>query len=762
MSTIRKIVEMADQLRENAIPLEVKVGWIAELDGIVALELMRLDVGELEQFRYDPEADLDKEPLVRFPHENIYHYWLCAKIDAENGEYNRYQNSMQLYNGAYLAYRTWYSRVYDPANKPPVAPSAYFQGGSGTGTVSMTIGQIVDLADQLRENAIPFELKVRWVGELDALIAADVMGFDVLELEQFRYDPEADLQRQPLVRFPHSGMYHYWLCAKIDAENGEYKRYQNSMQLYNAAFMNFRTWFSRVYGVFGSGRVPTHYLSAYGLAVQQGYPGTLKEWLLSLIGPQGPQGERGPQGEPGNVFDELTPEQLERIRGPQGIQGNPGPQGEPGVKGEPGTSVTVTNVVTSTADGGKNVVNFSDGTTMTVRNGSTGSRGETGAQGPQGERGPQGAPGAPGSDATVTKENIEAALGYTPANDEGVADAFNTAWTEFERVYNSLRQKVETNVFEFALTDLDERLLTLWKQLSGFDRTEGSVKQYVDEAVSNASECADGFSPVATVQQTEGGAVITITDKTGTTTATVTNGKDGQPGEKGEKGDTGPQGIQGPKGDTGTTGPQGPKGDQGIQGEPGEKGEKGDTGPQGIQGPKGDTGATGPQGPKGDQGIQGEPGEKGEKGDPGSDATVTKANIVAALGYNPANSDEMWEHIESAEDRITYLENSVSPYSYEFYYWDNGDGTYGADGAHDYEAILEAYGNGYRVSVCTYNEDSLYVFNLSEICTDCIVFTSPEFEVRHYADGRWQMTKRDIVADVIAALPIYNGEVVDV
>ena len=47
----------------------------------------------------------------------------------------------------------------------------------------------------------------------------------------------------------------------------------------------------------------------------------------------------------------------------------------------------------------------------------------------------------------------------------------------------------------------------------------------------------DGFSPIANVTQTASGAVISITDKSGTTTATITNGKDGA---KGEKGDTGP------------------------------------------------------------------------------------------------------------------------------------------------------------------------------------------------------------------------------
>lgn len=44
---------------------------------------------------------------------------------------------------------------------------------------------------------------------------------------------------------------------------------------------------------------------------------------------------------------------------------------------------------------------------------------------------------------------------------------------------------------------------------------------------------ADGFSPVASVSQTMGGAVITITDKNGTTTANITNGIDGKTPVKG-------------------------------------------------------------------------------------------------------------------------------------------------------------------------------------------------------------------------------------
>lgn len=54
-----------------------------------------------------------------------------------------------------------------------------------------------------------------------------------------------------------------------------------------------------------------------------------------------------------------------------------------------------------------------------------------------------------------------------------------------------------------------------------------------DELVPRKATGQDGFSPIAKVTQTETGAVITITDKTGTTTATVTNGGSATPYEIG-------------------------------------------------------------------------------------------------------------------------------------------------------------------------------------------------------------------------------------
>ena len=63
------------------------------------------------------------------------------------------------------------------------------------------------------------------------------------------------------------------------------------------------------------------------------------------------------------------------------------PKGDTGASGSAGTSVTVSNVSTSTADGGNNVVTFSDGKTLTVKNGSKGSTGSAGKDGTNGSDG---------------------------------------------------------------------------------------------------------------------------------------------------------------------------------------------------------------------------------------------------------------------------------------------------------------------------------------------------------------------------------------
>lgn len=229
----------------------------------------------------------------------------------------------------------------------------------------------------------------------------------------------------------------------------------------------------------------------------------------------------------------------------------------------------------------------------------------------------------------------------------------------------------------------------------------GNVQLDISGGGGSGTAGEDGFSPTATVTQTDDGAVITITDKSGITTATVTNGKDGAQGPKGDKGDTGATGAQGPKGDTGATGAQGPKGDTGATGPAGADGKTPVKGTdywtesdkeeivEEVVERVGSTGGSGTVGEDGysptatvtqtDEGAvititdksstttatvtNGKDGAQGPKGDTGAAGAQGPQGPAGADGKTPVKGTDYWTEADKDEIRdenITYLSSQLA------------------------------------------------------------------------------------------------------
>ena len=131
-------------------------------------------------------------------------------------------------------------------------------------------------------------------------------------------------------------------------------------------------------------------------------------------GADGAKGDTGDPGAPGvsptvttSKSGKVTTITIKDAAGTKTATVTDGADGADGAAGKDGTSVTVKSVSTSSADGGSNVVTFSDGKTLTVKNGSKGSTGETGPQGPAGSN---------GTNATITSASatVDANVG-TPS-----------------------------------------------------------------------------------------------------------------------------------------------------------------------------------------------------------------------------------------------------------------------------------------------------------------------------------------------------------
>lgn len=370
----------------------------------------------------------------------------------------------------------------------------------------------------------------------------------------------------------------------------------------------------------------------YALAVEQGFQGSVTDYLASQkgakgdTGPQGPRGLQGVKGEKGDVGSGVTilgskateadlPSNAATgdawlvdddlfiyngtawvnegpVRGPQGIQG---PQGEQGPKGDKGDK------------------------------GDQGVKGDTGSQGPQGEVGPQG--------TGITPKGTVATQSALPSTGNTKGDFWAVTDTGQGYSWDGL-QWVNTGITRGAKGDKGDTGATGAKGDTGATGQTG--------AGVNPKGTVASADALPTSNNTKGDYYVT--QDTGTSyswsgTAWVNLGV--VRGPQGIQGETGPQGIQGEKGvkgDTGSTGPQGPQGDIGpgveIMGKLNSTSELPSTGQLGqgylidgdfwgwtgsayenlgrIQGP------VGPTGPQGDVGPTGAQGTKGDKGDTGS------------------------------------------------------------------------------------------------------------------------------------------------
>lgn len=283
----------------------------------------------------------------------------------------------------------------------------------------MTLKAVLDFVDKMKPgNPYDTAMKVQWLNELEGDIQSKLLRTAPQEIIQYTED---DLTVELLIPVPHDKVYWMWVAAMIEFANGEYDKYQNTMQLVNDAYDKYAKWFHRhfhadVEGYLYIGGTTKYGLSAYEIAVNHGFKGTEEEWLDELSGPVGPAGPPGaglnivdqvesetqlPEGtslEPGTGY--LVGEGTTALlyiwngkewfyktqlsgkgekgekgdtgpAGPRGATGDPGPQGPAGPQGEKGE---------------------------TGAKGDTGATGPTGPQGPKGETGDPGPAGANGKD----------------------------------------------------------------------------------------------------------------------------------------------------------------------------------------------------------------------------------------------------------------------------------------------------------------------------------------------------------------------------
>ena len=106
-------ISKIDNLKHNTYTHEDKVAWLSRLDFMVKQEIMDTheDNAGAGFVGYDTGTDVETELLVPPPYDEVYLRWLEAQIDYANGEYSKYNNSMEMFNTAYRGYANAYNRT---------------------------------------------------------------------------------------------------------------------------------------------------------------------------------------------------------------------------------------------------------------------------------------------------------------------------------------------------------------------------------------------------------------------------------------------------------------------------------------------------------------------------------------------------------------------------------------------------------------------------------------------------------------------------
>ena len=113
--TLKELIAWGDLMKpNNRFTTDEKTRWINTVEALQ----------QAPEIQYNYETDQEKELILKPPHDEVYRWYLMAQLSAANEEYDRYQNEMEMFNGAWDTFMLWVCTEIDPVNG---------NGGSGGG-----------------------------------------------------------------------------------------------------------------------------------------------------------------------------------------------------------------------------------------------------------------------------------------------------------------------------------------------------------------------------------------------------------------------------------------------------------------------------------------------------------------------------------------------------------------------------------------------------------------------------------------------------
>ena len=115
--TIKECIDIVDNIKPNQYSVKEKVMWLSFVDETIINDVLKTHEGydgRYDDFEGYTEDKLSMTLIVHSPYDRLYTAYLKMKIDQENGETARYNNSAALYNTYMMEFRRYYNKTHLP------------------------------------------------------------------------------------------------------------------------------------------------------------------------------------------------------------------------------------------------------------------------------------------------------------------------------------------------------------------------------------------------------------------------------------------------------------------------------------------------------------------------------------------------------------------------------------------------------------------------------------------------------------------------
>lgn len=111
--TVQECINYIDSIEPNAYTDTQKAGWLSECEGKVYTSLFLV-----QPYEFTPITASDSRTLaLPAPYDRMYPRYLQAMIHYANGEYDRYANSMAVFNEVWAEANRWFGGDYDVTDR---------------------------------------------------------------------------------------------------------------------------------------------------------------------------------------------------------------------------------------------------------------------------------------------------------------------------------------------------------------------------------------------------------------------------------------------------------------------------------------------------------------------------------------------------------------------------------------------------------------------------------------------------------------------